>query len=250
MMGEHMQRASSTVARALTAVVTGALALASPAVAQMYRWVDDRGGVNYTQGIDSIPERHRKNAVRLDYPSSPSAAPAVTPPSVVTPTPVAPPPAAAVPTTQGESLLPPSPLPLPAIIPGSVAVKGHDTVIDFRPGQPIYVQVRLNNTESTRLILDTGADRTVIAPRALRAAGVADRHAVTSGRIQSATGTADVQAYRVDSIQVGTARVDRLLVLSHDINLPESDGLLGRDFLEHFKVTIDSRAGTVTLTPR
>lgn len=30
--------------------------------AQMYRWMDDRGVVHYTQGIDSIPERYRRGA--------------------------------------------------------------------------------------------------------------------------------------------------------------------------------------------
>ena len=73
---------------------------------------------------------------------------------------------------------------------------------------------------------------------------------MASGRIHGVTGGADVQAYQIESIEIGAARVDRLMVLSHDINVPESDGLLGRDFLEHFKVTIDNRAGTVTLTPR
>ena len=215
-----MDKASATVARIFTAVAIAALILTSPAVAQMYRWVDEGGGVHYTQGLDSIPERHRKNAVRLDYPA-PAPAPSSPSPGVLAP-------------------------------PGGVVVKpaDSDTVIEFTPGKPIYVVARLNNAENTRLILDTGADRTVIAPRALQAAGVGSRAAAASGRIQGATGTAEVQAFHIDSIQVGSARVDRLLVLSHDINLPEGDGLLGRDFLEHFKVTIDNRAGTVTLAPK
>jgi predicted aspartyl protease len=207
-------RMQVTAARLLT-TIAAVVMVASPATAQMYRWVDERGGVNYTQGIDSIPERHRKNAVRLDYPSAPASTPSA-----------------------------PAP-----VRPGAVAVKGYDTVIDFRPGQPIYVVARLNNVEIARLILDTGADRTVITPRSLRAAGVGNRP-TASGRIHGATGAAEVDAYQIESIEIGAARVDRLMVLSHDINLPESDGLLGRDFLEHFKVTIDNRAGTVTLAPR
>jgi hypothetical protein len=246
-------RMQATTARVLT-TIAAVVTLASPAAAQMYRWVDERGGVNYTQGIDSIPERHRKNAVRLDYPSVPASTPSVTAvpvPVTPLPPPVAPAPVAPAPTAVAPTPVPVRSTPIPAAParPGAVAVKGYDTVIDFRPGQPIYVVARLNNIEIARLILDTGADRTVITPRSLRAAGVGNRP-VASGRIHGATGTAEVQAYQIESIEIGAARVDRLLVLSHDINLPESDGLLGRDFLEHFKVTIDNRAGTVTLTPR
>lgn len=243
----------ATAARVLTtiAAVAAVVMVASPATAQMYRWVDERGGVNYTQGIDSIPERHRKNAVRLDYPSAPASTPSAPPvwvPVAPLPAPVAP-----APVTPEPTAVAPAPAPVPSapapVRPGAVAVKGYDTVIDFRPGQPIYVVARLNNVEIARLILDTGADRTVITPRSLRAAGVGNRP-TASGRIHGATGTAEVHAYQMESIEIGAARVDRLMVLSHDINLPESDGLLGRDFLEHFKVTIDNRAGTVTLTPR
>jgi hypothetical protein len=48
-------------------------------------------------------------------------------------------------------------------------------------------------------------------------------------------------------------------VAGHRARLPEvmahaqpggSDGLLGRDFLDRFKITLDPVAGTVTLVPR
>jgi hypothetical protein len=41
-----------------------------------------------------------------------------------------------------------------------------------------------------------------------------------------------------------------MLVISHDVNQAGIDGLLGRDFLDQFNVTIDSRSGLVTLAPR
>jgi hypothetical protein len=39
-------------------------------------------------------------------------------------------------------------------------------------------------------------------------------------------------------------------VISHDIEQEGVDGLLGRDFLDQFKVSIDSREGVVTLGPK
>ena len=139
----------------------------------------------------------------------------------------------------------------PATVPVAAAPgAGGDTVIPFTPGQRIYVNARINGSGSARLILDTGADRTVIAPRALVAAGVSTRAPRGTGQMRGATGTADVEAYDIDSLQVGNAKVGKMVVISHDIGFADSDGLLGRDFLDQFKVTIDSGAGRVTLGPK
>ena len=56
--------------------------------------------------------------------------------------------------------VPPSP---PASIPAAT------TVIPFTPGQPIYVDAWVNGRTRARLVLDTGADSTVIAPGVLDA---------------------------------------------------------------------------------
>src|SRR5260370_38128092 len=39
------------------------LAWTSPSEAQIYRWTDERGVTNYTEGLDSVPEKHRATAV-------------------------------------------------------------------------------------------------------------------------------------------------------------------------------------------
>ncbi len=140
---------------------------------------------------------------------------------------------------------PPVAVPVPAA-PGSSS----DTVIQFTPGKPIHLTARINGAASVRLILDTGADMTVITPRALVAAGVSTRTASAAGRIRGATGDAAVDAYDIESLQVGNAKVGKMLVVSHDVNFADTDGLLGRDFLDQFKVTIDNAAGQVTLGPK
>jgi predicted aspartyl protease len=144
------------------------------------------------------------------------------------------------------SRLPYQSAPPPAAVP-SPDDDGEETVIRFQPGKPIYVTVRINGTGEARLILDTGADRTVIAPRALSAAGVSTRRAAASGRIRGATGTANIEAYPVESLEVGRARVGKMLVVSHGIETADTDGLLGRDFLDQFKVTIDNATGRLIL---
>jgi hypothetical protein len=55
----------------------------------------------------------------------------------------------------------------------------------------------------------------------------------------------------VESIEVEGARFGPLMVVSHDAGLGSGrDGLLGRDFLDNFVVTIDSSARVVTLSPK
>lgn len=121
------------------------------------------------------------------------------------------------------------------------------TVIPFTPGKPIYVDVRINDSATARLVLDTGADRTTITPRILRAAGSTPRGSAT---LRGVTGHATADVYEIASLKVGSAMVGRLTVFAHNIGERGVDGLLGRDFLDQFKVTIDSAAGWVTLSPK
>ena len=121
------------------------------------------------------------------------------------------------------------------------------TVIPFTPGHPIYVDARVNGRTPVRLVLDTGADSTVIALDVLNAAG-ASRMGHTT--LLGVTGQATVGIHDVASLEIGNIKVGPLKVLAHKAADEAADGLLGRDFLERFTVTIDSAGGRVTLTPR
>jgi predicted aspartyl protease len=124
------------------------------------------------------------------------------------------------------------------------------TVIRYSPGQRIMVDVRINGATSARLVLDTGADRTIISPRALSAAGVSLARTVATGHLIGVTGTDRLPFVIVDSLEVGDARAGQLPVGAYEIAQAEGDGLLGRDFLDRFHVTIDSARGLVTLSPK
>jgi len=202
---------------ALGSLLSGAV---TPVSAQIYRWTDERGEVRYSQGINSIPPQFRGGAVMMSTPSQPAApAPAAT----------------ETPAASGA----------PA---GTIPAGG--ARIPFTPGQPIMVNARINGGGNTHLLLDTGAQGTVISPTALAALGISYRNAVR-GSIKGVTGNADVLAVRIESIEVEGARFGPLLVVSHDAGLGSGrDGLLGRDFLDNFIVTIDSAARVVTLTPK
>ena len=189
-----------------------AASMGSVAAAQIYRWIDGEGHLHYSQGIESVPLPSRSRAVIVgqDRPSPP-AEPA--------------PPAAATPAGSGQ--------------------------VRFTPGQPILVAARINGGGSVRLMLDTGAARTVINPAALVTLGVSYQGS-QRGTLKGVTGDAEVEAVNVDSIEVSGAKHGPLLVISHDTGFgsERGDGLLGRDFLDHFTLTIDNAGGLLTLTPK
>lgn len=188
--------------------LVAALLFPGGAVAQIYRWVDDGGGVHYSEGIDSVPERYRARARPVPYERSPS---------------------------------PPESKPREA--PAGV------TRIAFTPGAPILVNAKIDGAGPVTLLLDTGADRTVIAPLPLWRLGVSTRNA-RRGELVGVTGRTPVEMVQVNSIEVGEARAGPLTIMVHEADVKNADGLLGRDFLDQFTVTIDSGAGLVTLAPK
>jgi predicted aspartyl protease len=135
----------------------------------------------------------------------------------------------------------------PVAQPGKTA-KGAAT-ITYAPGQQIMVNATLNGSTPAQLLLDTGADRTMINPRVLVAAGVALSRPVESARVTGVGGQQEVQFVTVNSLDVAGATVGRLTVAALAIE-GAGDGLLGRDFLDNFSVNIDATKGVVTLTPK
>ena len=123
------------------------------------------------------------------------------------------------------------------------------TRIPYTPGSPILVNASIGGAGSLTLILDTGADRTMVSPEALGRLGIATGDGPPA-EIRGVTGITQGSVVQVASIEVGQAKVGPLRIIAHDADLKRADGLLGRDFLEHFTVTIDSQDQQVTLTPK
>jgi predicted aspartyl protease len=200
------------------ALALSVLVIAFPpaARAQIYRYVDEQGHAYYVDGLQNVPERFRRGAIPLTLRNSPAA------------------PASTAPATDSAA----------AARPAGAAV------IKYTPGQRIMVDVKINGGFTTRLLLDTGADRTMISPRTLQAAGVTITKPVATGQITGATGTDKIDYVVVDSLEVGEARVGKMPVGSYELAGDGGEGLLGRDFLDQFKVTMDAAAGEVHLAPK
>ncbi len=177
-------------------------------LADIYSWVDDQGTQHYTTRPEGIPEPYRSQAQHLSLPTSPPAPP--------------------------ELERKPSPT--------------EPSKIRFTPGLPVMVSAKINDAGPITLILDTGSDRTVVAPAALQRLGISVENG-PRGILKGVTGTSQVDAVWVNSLEVGEAKVGPLLIVAYDGDLKTADGLLGRDFLSHFNVTIDSKEGVVILAP-
>ena len=189
-----------------TAFILISILIPGATLAEIYYWVDDQGTQYYTTSPESIPEPYRSDARPLSLPTSPPAPPE----------------------------LPSTPSPKGVI------------KIPFHPGSPVLVRAKINGAGPLTLILDTGADRTLIRLSALRKLGIANEN-TTRVVLRGVTGESDVDAVWVNAVEVGEARVGPLLIIAHEADLKGADGLLGRDFLAHFNVTIDSKEGVVTL---
>ena len=190
--------------------------LPSEGRAQMIRWEEDDGTVHFTNAPDQVPESHRSPVSASPAAVSADHAPAQDGPDG-----------------------PPGPTARAAL-----------TRIPFAPGAPIIVSARISDAATpVSLILDTGADRTMVAPQALWRIGIST-HNAPRAMIQGVTGASHGDVVQVTSLQVGDAKVGPLPIVAHDADLKQAEGLLGRDFLEHFTVTIDARERVVTLAPK
>ena len=140
-------------------------------------------------------------------------------------------------------------VPASPMAPPAVAPSAGITRIPFTPGSPILVSATINGNGPVTLILDTGADRTMLTPLALWRLGISTADAPRA-EIKGVTGTAQGQLVQVASVEVGDARAGPFLIIAHDADLKQAEGLLGRDFLERFTVTIDAKERVVTLAPK
>jgi hypothetical protein len=122
------------------------------------------------------------------------------------------------------------------------------TKIPFSPGSPVLVKAKLNGLGPITLILDTGADRTMISPSVQLRLGLSLEKGPPIA-LKSVTGMDYANSGWVDFIEVGETRVGPLLITIYDPDLKGVDGLLGGDVLSHLNVTIDSREKVVTLAP-
>lgn len=131
----------------------------------------------------------------------------------------------------------------PAAAPAPIGV-----VIPYAGGGPLVVDAFINGVP-LRLILDTGADRTLISPAAMARAGF-DVTRGTPVQVRGVTGEAMASLVSVPRLDLAGTRVGPVTVVVHTLAGQTADGLLGRDVLDAFTLTVDSAGQRAILVPR
>ncbi|HTO13052.1 MAG TPA: retropepsin-like aspartic protease, partial [Candidatus Binatia bacterium] len=101
-------------------------------------------------------------------------------------------------------------------------------------GGPLVIEASINGVP-LRLLVDTGAERTLITHAAMARAGI-DVSSGTPVQIRGVTGDASATVVSVPRLDVAGTRVGPLPVIVHTIASQNIDGLLGRDVLDGFTV--------------
>ncbi len=204
----------------------GVFPAAQPVWAIMYQCVDSSGRSIFT---DSPPQAGQCTVVHQGSPSAPIS-------SVQTsPSPVGP-------REQAEAVAADAATETPADI----------TVPVFRVGHSLVVQARLNGSRDAKLIVDTGANITILSNQVARDAGILPSSYLSPVTLNTAGGPVRADVARLDALAVGAAEVAKVPVAIHD--LPDAptgvDGLLGLTFLDKFLVTLDTQKGELHLRRR
>ena len=118
-----------------------------------------------------------------------------------------------------------------------------------RRGNHFVVEATLNNRARLSLLIDTGASLTIVKPERLRDAIDSSLDRYPEHLFNTANGVVKAPVLNVDSLAIGEFEVTNLRVGSLQlINTSEVDGLLGMNFLRHFRFFIDQERNLLRLS--
>ena len=198
--------AKSVMWRSLGALLVAYVSITPPAISgEMYRWVDEQGRVHLT---DTPPKsKGTLQELKVYQPSVPRQAPEPDGPSVAAP--------------------------------------GRVKTTPTKPGGTVVIDVLLNRRLTAPMLLDTGADFTVLTKQVARDLQLSSLDHLPTQEFKTAGGTVRLPIATLQSLRVGSAEArDVEVAIDVDGHMPM--GLLGMTFLRHFKVTIDHQRGQVT----
>lgn len=114
-------------------------------------------------------------------------------------------------------------------------------------GPQITVRATLNGKASANFRVDTAASITIIPRATAKELGIDLEKRLPTIPIQTVSGMIRVPVVVLDSVEVGGMRVKDLTVAVYDLPHPDRPGLLGLDFLNHFRMEVDMKEGVLVL---
>ncbi len=191
--------------------------LVSSGYGEMYKWVDDRGTVHFTDDLSNIPEKYRENT-ETRKPAKDTSTPEIGDKSKSSPAPEA----------LAESEL-----------------EGVEVEL-LRRGEVWTTDVLLNGKISRRLIVDSGASFMLINPQTAKELDIVLDENTAVIPMATVSGFILTPLVTLKSVQVGKAEAENVEAVIYAV--PSGGvGLLGNSFLNKYKVTLDSIQGKMTL---
>jgi aspartyl protease family protein len=124
-------------------------------------------------------------------------------------------------------------------------------VIQFRPGtRNIPVTALLNQTVEQKFIVDTGASTVTIPSSTADRLGLSIDSGNPIRKVVTASGVIDAPEVILPSITVEGWEVANITALVVDIPSQSDLGLLGLNFLERFRMDLNTDEGILLLEPR
>ncbi len=196
---------------------------ATPAVdAQIYRWTDADGRLHFSQDIQKVPPEHRARA-RREAQKRPKHDPLQV-----------------YGTRDGRSGSG------PAARSSVRSPRGTMRIPFQRHGTLMRVEVLLNDRVRAPFFIDTGASGVSIPWSVAQRLGIQITDETERIRVQTANGVVSEPVVRLQSVQMGPARVENLrAAVSGSMDI----GLLGGAFFNNFVYQVDAAAGVITLKP-
>jgi len=174
---------------------------------EFYRWVDQNGVVHFTDNLHNIPPHQRDTVTRIRSRENLRA------------------------NEQPRRVFP---------IKASVPIEKH--------GQVVIVEATLNNKTSAKFVVDTGASYTMISAATARELAIDASQSQRTMPFQTANGVIQAPLTSLESVNVGGMEIKNITAAIHDA-IPDTKvaGLLGLNFLSHFRMDIDTQKGVLHL---
>jgi hypothetical protein len=173
---------------------------------ELYRWVDNKGIIHFSDNVHSIPEKYRREVEKRLFP-----------PSRPIPTPI----------PEDNSRRSTEPTQSPPSVPF------------FQLGQGILVDGFINQRGPVQLIVNQGAMITTLPAFMAPQLGITLKNSLPL-RLEGIRGLASGHLVTIDSLRLGDAEIESLdIAISESVS--SANGFLGRDFLGLFRVHMDFR---------
>lgn len=197
--------------------ITAAFALSADA--EIYKWVDDAGTINYADDLSHVPPKHRKRLKRLKEVPAPEREKTLEP---VTPA--------------GEGRL---------LNKALVTTPDSFTIPASRYGEHFLVAAEINGRQKVNFMVDTGATLIALTPGQAKQLNIDTGPDVPKAPFSTAAGLSWQQLVVLDSVKIGGA-----VVRDVEASVMQSDsdvGMLGMSFLGEFRISFNNRESTITL---